>query len=127
MKHVSQQMISVEVRRPYLRKHRRRLQKALSSPGLSADQRRVLERDLRNVGDPKVYDADDPPRSGALRGGDAGPVQLDLEGASHETLAAVPHTTLYLYALQQDLKVSPGNTKAQVVSTILAHVKGEQR
>lgn len=126
MKHLSQQMISMEMRRPHLRHMRRRLQQKLGSPGLSSDQRRVLERELHGVGAPKVYDVDDPPPPGALRGGERSPIELDLEGATHETLAAVPHTTLYLYALQHDLEVLPGDTKAQVASAIWDHVKGEE-
>lgn len=125
MKHLSQQMISMGLRRPHLKRRRRRLHNTLASPSLSSDQRRVLERELEGLGGPKVYDADDPPRPGSLQGGQA-PLSLDLEGATHETLVAVPHTTLYLYALQHDLEVLPGDTKAQVVNTILDNIKGEQ-
>ena len=98
----------------------------MASPGLSADVRRVLERELHNIGEPKVYDADDPPPVGSLHPGKRAPIQLDLDGATHESLAGVAHTSLYLYALQNDLDVVPGDTKAQVIKKILSHVKGEQ-
>lgn len=126
MKHISQQMLSMELRRPHLRRWRRRLNRILSSPGLSDDRRRVIEREIHGVGQPKVYDADDPPTPGALQGGTRPTVHLDLQNATHETLSSVPHTTLYLYALQHDLEVATGDTKAQVVSAILNHREGEQ-
>lgn len=126
MKHLSQQMISMELRRPHLRRWRRTLQRRMSSPGLTSDSRRVLEREIRSVGEPKIYDADDPPPVGALHPGERPPVRLDLDGATHETLAGVPHTSLYLYALQNDLEVVPGDTKAQVIKKILSHAQGER-
>ena len=88
--------------------------------------RRVLERELNGMGQPKVYDPDDPPTPGSLQGGARAPIELDLEGATHDTLGVVPHTTLYLYSLQHDLEVMPGDTKAQIVKTILSHTQGEQ-
>jgi len=88
--------------------------------------RRVVERELNGIGQPKVYDPDDPPAPGSLQGGARAPIVLDLEGATHDTLAAIPHTTLYLYSLQHDLEVGPGDTKAQVVKAILNHNQGEQ-
>jgi hypothetical protein len=125
MKHLSQQRISMEMRRPFVRKWRRTLQRRLASPGLSADARRVLERDIHNLGEPKIYNADDPPPVGARRGGEGAPVKIDLNAATAESLTSIPHTKLYLYALQHDLEVAPGDTKAQVVQTILGHAKGE--
>lgn len=126
MKHLSQQMISMEMRRPHIRRLRRRLQRTLSQPGLNPEQRRMYERQLNGLGEPKVYDADDPPPPGARHPGGRPPVKLDVEEATHESLAAVPHTTLYLYALQHDLEVVPGDTKAQVVNKILSNAQGEE-
>lgn len=127
MKHLSQQMLAVEVRRPHLRSHRRRLQRALATPGISPERRRAIERDLNNLGKPKVYDPDDPPEPGALNGGPRPPVQIQLDSNStRETLLSIPHTKLYLYALQHDFDVHPGDTKAKVVDTILRHLQGEQ-
>lgn len=127
MKHLSQQMLAVEMRRPYLRSHRKRLHRALATPGISPERRRVLERELNNLGKPKVYDPDDPPLPGALNGGPRPSVQLQLDSnSSRDVLLALPHSQLYLYALQHDLEVHPGDTKAQVVSTILRQLQGEQ-
>jgi hypothetical protein len=128
MKHLSQQMIASDVRRPHLRRYRKSLLRRLSSGNLSDDVRRVLERDLQNLGKPKTYDPNDPPPPGALRGGRSPLVDLgvDAEDATFESLSKFPHTRLYLYALQKDLEVRSGDTKAQVVDTILRHLTGEE-
>lgn len=125
MKHLSQQMLSTELRQPHLRKRRRELRQSLSSPSLTEERRRVVRRDLENIGKPKIYDDTDPAPVGALPNPDSGPVVLDLEDVSHDTLVQIAHTTLFTYALQQGLPVLPGNTKAQIVTTILANTKGE--
>jgi hypothetical protein len=119
-------MVSMEIRRPYLRKYRRYLHRKLASPNLSSDQRKVLERELNGLGQPKVYDADDPPSVGSIRGG-APVVKLDVgSDLTRESLSKQPHSKLYLYALQQDLEVHPGDTKAQVIETILRHIQGDK-
>lgn len=127
MRHVSQQMISLEVRRPHLKRRRRVLQKQLRNPGADMETRRRIERQIRNLGEPKVYSADDPPPPGAI---DPGPMPIgDVEmpsDPSHETLSAMPHTQLYLFAVQQGLEVHSGNTKVQVIETILKHLRREQ-
>lgn len=127
MRHVSQQMISLEVRRPYLKQRRRALQKQLRNPGVDAETRRRIEGQIGKLGEPKIYSADDPPPPGAINPGPmpVGDVQLPPD-PSHETLSAMPHTRLYLFAVQRDLEVHPGNTKVQVIETILSHLRREQ-
>lgn len=116
----------MELRRPYLKKLRRRLQKEIADPRLSSDKRKVLERDLSNLGQPKIYDSNDPPAIGALHPGERPPITLEPEHFSFEKLASLPHTTLYLYALKEGLEVLPGEPKAQIVKRILENHQGEK-
>jgi hypothetical protein len=127
VKHLSQQMVSLELRRPHLKRFRRALQKRLRSPGLDGDTRRALERQVHGLGGPKVYSADDPPPPGAIDPGPmpVDPIDLPLT-STYESLSATPHTRLYLFALQQGLDIHPGNTKAQLVLTILSYFQREQ-
>jgi hypothetical protein len=127
MKHFSQQMISLEKRRPFIKQQRRSLQKSLRNPGLNGETRRVLERQIHNLGGPKVYSADDPPSPGSIDPGPMpqDPIELTLD-STYDSLSGTPHTRLYLFALQQDLDVHPGHTKAQLVQTILSHLRREQ-
>lgn len=127
MKHLSQQMLSPELRRPHLKKYRRALQKRLRGHGLDADSRRALEREIHGLGAPKVYSADDPPPPGAIHPGVVLAEHLVFPpDSTYDQLSATPHTRLYLYAIQQDLDVHPGNTKAQLVNAILSHLREEQ-
>ena len=129
MRHLSQQMIAEEVRRPHLRKYRRHLHETLRDPGLGAEARKRVLAALENAGRPKTYDSIEPPPSGAL---DPGPmpqpaIEIDLQAATHDSLSATPHTRLYLYAVQRGLKVSPGDTKVQTISAILDTIQGGDR
>lgn len=127
MKHVSQQMISMELRRPYLKRRRRQLQRQMRHPGLDPEARRRIEREIHNLGDPKVYSADDPPPPGAMFPGPMPAAEIDIPpDSSIEQLSAIPHTRLYLYALKRDLDVHPGNTKIQVAKAVLDHLRGEE-
>lgn len=127
MKHFSQQMIGMDLRSPHIQRGRRRIQRELRRPGLSSDERDRLGRDLKTFGLPKVYSFDEPPKPGSL---DPGPmpqvdVEIDVDGGTYDSIASLPHTRLYMYARQQGLEVNPGDTKAQIVKTILATIQGE--
>jgi len=117
----------MELRRPHLQRYRRRLQREIVRPGLSNEERRRLQQTLQRTGAPKIYSLNEPPPPGAL---DPGPmpaveIEIDLDGADHDSLSALPHSRLYLFARQQGLDVNPGDTKVTIVSTILAHAQGE--
>ena len=122
MKHLSQQMLSIELRKPYIEKQRRRLKEKLRNHGLSVMGREVFRKTLEGLGKPKKYTWDEDPQPGAI---DPGPMpvvtlELELDGATFETLYVLPHSRLFLYAQQQGLEVKPGDTKAVVVQTVLA-------
>jgi len=128
VKHLSQQMISIELRKPHLQRQRRRLQEKLRQPGLVATDRITYQNMLGFLGKPKEYKWDEAPQPGAI---DPGPmpvveIELELEDATFDTLSALPHSRLYLYAHQEGLEVKPGDTKAVIVKTILADHQGEE-
>jgi hypothetical protein len=82
---------------------------------------------LEILGKPKVYTNSGPPQPGAI---DPGPmpaveIEIDLDSATHDSLSTILHSRLYLYARQEGLEVSPGDTKAQIVTTILGSSQGE--
>lgn len=127
MKHLSQQMIGMDLRGPQIQRARRRLQREMQRPALSAEQRERLNHYLENLGKPKVYSFDEPPKPGAL---DPGPmpqpaVEIDVGTATYDSISSLPHTRLYMYARQHGLQVNPGDTKAQIVKAILADIQGE--
>jgi hypothetical protein len=126
VKHLSQQMIGMDLRGAHIQRFRRRLKREIIRPGLSSDERGRLERTLEGVGQPKVYSLDEPPPPGALDPGPMPPVEiaLALEDAPYDSVSALPHSRLYLYARQQGLEVNPGDTKATIVSTVLADLQG---
>lgn len=122
MKHLSQQMLSMDLRRTSLEGYRRRLREQLRHPGLSADERVRLQRLVAASGNPKIYDASESPAPGAIDPGPmpAKPIEIDLATATHDSLSRFSHTRLYTYATQHGLDVSSGKTKAEIVETILA-------
>jgi len=96
-------------------------------PGLKATERDRLRVFLTGLGKPKDYKWDEEPQPGAI---DPGPmpavtIEVDLDGATFETLAALPHSRLYLYANQEELDIKPGDTKAVIVKAILTAIQGE--
>jgi len=126
VKHLTQQMISTDLRKPFIQKRRRKLQQLLRQPGLSATERDRFRAQLDGLGKPKVYKWDEP-QPGAI---DPGPmpvvaIELDLDDATFETLSKQPHSRLFLFAQQQGLEIKPGETKAKVINTILAAHQGE--
>lgn len=129
MRHLSQQMLTEEIRRPHLKRHRRRLQRALQDLTLGPETRKRFMAELAGLGKPKVYDASEPPLPGALNPGPMPQpaIELDLETSTIESLSAIPHTRLYLYALQEGLEVNPGDTKVQTIKTILDAIQGGDR
>lgn len=127
MRHLSQQMISMEVRKPYLHRYKRKLREALQNPGLSATERELVKKKYDEAGQPKVYDAEAPPAPGALDPGPMPQPPIELDSSSRESLSAESHTRLFLYARQLGLEAQPNNTKAQVINSILSYQQGETR
>ena len=125
MKHLSQQMLSMELRRPFLDRHRQYLREVLRRPGLSAGERLRLSQELTTAGSPKDYDTE--PQPGAVDPGPmpVTPIAIDLAEATHDSLATLSHARLFLFATQQNIDVRHGNTKAQVIEAILGSVQGE--
>lgn len=127
MKHLSQQMIGMDLRAPYIQRYRRQLQELLRQPGLTEAERENFQKKLDFVGKPKVYSDSEPPKPGAI---DPGPMplvelELDVGSATFDSLSVMPHSRLYLYARQEGLEVNPGDTKAQIVTTILGSSQGD--
>jgi len=58
--------IALKTRTQAEKDYRMQLRSALSTPGLPASQRAEINRRLKNVGQPRVYDADSPPPPGAI-------------------------------------------------------------
>lgn len=112
----------MELRKPHLQRWRRKLQETLRQPGLSAMERDRAVTMLAVIDKPKDYKWDEAPQPGAI---DPGPmptvdIEMDLESATFDTLSTESHTRLYLYAHQEGLEVSPGDTKAVIIKMILA-------
>jgi hypothetical protein len=57
---------ALEARQVAEKKYRGQLRQALSNPGLSAEQRKLLRHKLEMVGKPRVYDAKSPPPPEAI-------------------------------------------------------------
>lgn len=125
MKHLSQQMLTMEVRRSALERYRHQLREQLRRPGLSAEERSRLQRALATAGSPKIYDASEPPAPGSIDPGPmpAKPIEIDLATATHDSLSSFTHARLYLYAIQHGLDVNSGETKAQIAEAILAYAQ----
>lgn len=123
MKHLSQQMLSDALRKPYLDRMRSTLRERLRRPGISTEERAYLQTELAKVGAPKVYSAEEPSPPGAIDPGPMPvvPIQIDLANATHDSLSALPHTRLYLYAVQQGLEVHASDTKALIILKLLKH------
>lgn len=129
MKHLAQNMISIELRAPYLKRQQKKLKEALRRPGISAEERKFLLQLLDGLGKPKEYLEDAVPPPGAIDPGPMPPVEIELEldEMNFENLSTIPHTKLYLYAQQEGLEVKPGDTKAVIVKKILTATQGEKR
>lgn len=127
MKHFSQQMIGMGLRTPHIQRHRRALGELLRRPGLTASEREHYQHALGFLGKPKIYSNLESPPPGAIDPGPMPPMELelDLEEATFDSLSTIPHSRLYFYARQEGLEVSPGDTKAQIVTTILSYSQGE--
>ena len=127
MRHISQQMISMEVRKPALHRYKRKLRDALQNPGLSATERAQVKERYDIAGTTKVYDAEAPPSPGAIDPGPMPQPPIELDSSSLESLSAETHTRLFLFARQLGLEAQPNNTKAQVVEMLLGRNQGETR
>jgi len=106
---VSRQDIPDEVRARYEGRYKTQLKEALLSPGLTAGQREHLREQIRNLGKPKTYRADSPPKAGAI----ALP-QVPTAGTVRQMRKAE------LLALANQLGVPDGGTKKELLDRILA-------
>ena len=129
MKHLAQNMISIELRAPYLKRREKQIKEALRRPGISAEERKLLLQFLDMLGKPKEYSEGEEPPPGAIDPGPMPPVEikLEVEEMNFENLSTILHSKLYLYAQQEGLEVKPGDTKAVIVQTILTATQGEER
>jgi hypothetical protein len=124
MKHISQQMLTMDVRRPHLDSYRKSLRASLSRSDLSVEEMNRLRRELRDLGRPKVYAAQEPPAWGI----DSGPMPeapLDLDHVTADDLLAFPHQRLRRVADRHAVVLEPGDTKALIIQKILA-AKGKK-
>jgi len=122
-------MISEELRRPYVQQYRRKLREHARQPGLTPDERKRVARMLAGLDKPKQYRPDEPPQPGAIDPGPMPPAGIDLGSGflTFESLSKHVHSRLYLYAVQEGLNVTPGDTKAKIIQTILNQEQGKNR
>ena len=59
-------VLAPQLKSKYDGDYRAQLRHALSTPGLSAAQQKQIRAELARVGKPKVYQADAPPKPGAI-------------------------------------------------------------
>jgi len=71
MPFVSREDIDLDVRAKYDKRYKAQLREALHNPGLTAEQRKHLQAQIRQVGQPKVYSADSAPKPGAFKAGES--------------------------------------------------------
>jgi len=128
MHHVSQQMLSIEVRSPHQARFKRRIQRLLQTPGLSAEARVNYKKILDAVGEPKVYDRNGEAPPGAIDPGpmSVGPPAIDFASATEDSLGKVLHTDLVRHAILLDVDVPKTASKAQLIRLLLAQAKGEK-
>lgn len=127
MHHLSQQMLSIEVRRPHQASYKRKLQRLLQTPGLTAELRAMYQSDLDMIGEPKVYLRGAPAPPGAIASGPMPEdlIAIDFDSATEETLGKELQTILVRHAIQLGLDVQTTASKAQVIALLLAHAQGE--
>lgn len=63
---ISRQQVDPDVRKKFDIEHKAQLRRTLSNVSLTEDQRTHVLTQLSSVGRPKVYQADSPPKSGAI-------------------------------------------------------------
>lgn len=102
--------IDPKIREPYEARHKRHLREALLVPGLSAAQRKHIQKQIRSVGQPKVYSADSPPKAGAFK----------APFPRVETLQRMKKAELI--ALAENLSLSTEGSKTEILDRILAVV-----
>lgn len=125
MKHLSQQMLLKELRRPHERRMRSRLLEHLRRPSLPPEEAALLRRRIANTGFPKTYEPE-PVLADAVDPGlmPIGPIELDLTQLSYTSLSNLSHSLLFSYAIQRGLDVKPSATKAQIVSAVWTLAQG---
>ncbi len=118
MHHLSQQDLEPKVRRPHLARHRKQLAEYLRNPGLSGDQRALMQERLSSIGKPRVYRSGDPAPVGAS---DPGPIPKrtlvgEITDFSREHLASLPMSRLVEAAKGFGFDLM--STKAQYVAAL---------
>jgi hypothetical protein len=66
MPFIRRQDIDPEMRARHDKKAKARLREALLNPGLMAEQRTSIRQELALIGPSRIYDAERPPRPGAI-------------------------------------------------------------
>jgi len=66
MPFIKRQDVAPELRAKHDKEWRAKLKQALTNPTLTAEDRRHVQAQLDEVGKPKTYRADSPPRPGAV-------------------------------------------------------------
>jgi len=126
MHHVSQQQISIEVRRPHINRFKKRLIRMLQTPGIDSETRQRYQVQLDKLGEPKVYTREGHAPPGAIDPGPmpTDPPPIDFDTATASSLSQHLHTNLVRHALRMELVVQSSDTKAQIVQAILGHIAG---
>jgi len=110
MPFLCRETINSDVRKPYEGNYKTQLRQALSNPGLSVEQRKRIKDQLAEVGKPKSYQADTPPKPGAISFQEPLPPREILESLKRADLLVVA----------QRLGTSTSGTKVQIIDRILA-------
>ncbi len=105
--------VAVSTRTVAEKKYRDQLRRALSNPGLTAEQKHELRRRLDQIGKSRVYDAASPPPAGAIQFTPPEPVltEAGLRGLKKAALVA----------LARERGLSTSGSKAALVARLLSH------
>ena len=109
------EQVSPEIRKPYEGAYKGQLRQALTNPGLSVEQRERIKTQLAEVGKPKVYRADSPPKPGAISFRGPLPPRKVLESLKKADLLVIA----------RGLGYPTDGTKAQLVDRLLAATSEE--
>jgi len=110
MPFIRRDQISSEVRKPYEGTYKTQLRQALTNPGLTAEQRKCIKDQLAEVGKPKVYRADTPPKPGAISFQEPLPPRKILESLKRADLLVIA----------KRLRIPTDGNKAQVIDRLLS-------
>ena len=109
MPFICRDKINPAVRKPYEGAYKGQLRQALTNPGLTAEQRKRIKDQLAEVGQPKVYRVDTPPKPGAISFEEPLPPRKILE-----TLMRVD-----LLVIARKLQIPTNGTKAAIIERLV--------